>query len=407
METRSEIREQIQSRTETNLNDHKAFSLSEGGLFERALAKMNLQYNQAWLVMIALGIAWLPLVIISAIEGKLYSGAHLPFLKDYAMQVRVLIALPLLIMIKYSIDSKVSLVIQHISESLMSEVERERFASTALTRAKKLAASGYTEIILLLLVVIATVSFVKGNVLAGLKSGTDSWMTTRKSGNESLSLAGYWSVIISTPLTQFFFIRWVWRYFVWMLLLFRISKSNLNLLPTHSDRSGGIGIIMLAQKSFNLFFVAGSVLVAGQLIVVLLNDPDSFNTIRGLGIAYMVCSILLLLLPLMFFAGKLFRIKNEGLMHLSKLGTTMSYNFEAEWINELPIEQRIEKKQVDPSMLYDYTGLYDGLQQLRTVPVTVRDIISMAAMFFIPFIPVLFIHYSVPELLQKIVGLLV
>jgi hypothetical protein len=109
----------------------------------------------------------------------------------------------------------------------------------------------------------------------------------------------------------------------------------------------------------------------------------------------------------MFFAGKLFRIKNEGLMHLSKLGTTMSYNFEAEWINELPIEQRIEKKQVDPSMLYDYTGLYDGLQQLRTVPVTVRDIISMAAMFFIPFIPVLFIHYSVPELLQKIVGLLV
>jgi hypothetical protein len=165
---------------------------------------------------------------------------------------------------------------------------------------------------------------------------------------------------------------------------------------------------MLARKSFNLFFVAGSVLVAGQLIVVLLNDPDSFNTIRGLGIAYMVCSILLLLLlPLMFFAGKLFRIKNEGLMHLSKLGTTMSYNFEAEWINELPIEQRIEKKQVDPSMLYDYTGLYDGLQQLRTVPVTVRDIISMAAMFFIPFIPVLFIHYSVPELLQKIVGLLV
>ena len=39
---------------------------------------------------------------------------------------------------------------------------------------------------------------------------------------------------------------------------------------------------------------------------------------------------------------------------------------------------RLKREQhVDPSMVYDYSGIYDAVQQLRTIPVTLRDIISM------------------------------
>ena len=55
-------------------------------------------------------------------------------------------------------------------------------------------------------------------------------------------------------------------------------------------------------------------------------------------------------------------------------------------------------------MLYDYTGLYDFLQQLRMIPVTLRDVIGMAITLFVPFIPLLFIYYSVAELIQRLTG---
>jgi hypothetical protein len=102
---------------------------------------------------------------------------------------------------------------------------------------------------------------------------------------------------------------------------------------------------------------------------------------------------------------KLFKTKDRGLLHMSDLGATLSRQFEREWVNDLPIEKKLEE-QVDPSMLFDYSGMYDLLQQLRTVPVTPRDIIGMALILFVPFIPILFIRFSVVELLQKIAGLL-
>jgi len=72
----------------------------------------------------------------------------------------------------------------------------------------------------------------------------------------------------------------------------------------------------------------------------------------------------------------------------------------------LPIEKKIEENHVDPSMLFEYNSLYDSIQQLRTVPITVRDITGMIITLFVPFLPIPLIYFSIPELLQKIIGLL-
>jgi hypothetical protein len=116
--------------------------------------------------------------------------------------------------------------------------------------------------------------------------------------------------------------------------------------------------------------------------------------------------IVFILIPLLFFET-IIKIKNAGLLQLGKLGATLSRKFEREWwVNDFQGEKGTEEQQVDPSMLYDYSGIYDSVQQLRTVPVTPRDIIGMALTLVVPFIPILFIHFSVLELLQKIAGLL-
>jgi hypothetical protein len=70
----------------TNRNISEDFALSEGGPFHNAMVKMGMYNKQGKLAVAILCITWLPLVIISAIEGTLYSGVRLPFLYDVAMQ---------------------------------------------------------------------------------------------------------------------------------------------------------------------------------------------------------------------------------------------------------------------------------------------------------------------------------
>ena len=57
-------------------------------------------------------------------------------------------------------------------------------------------------------------------------------------------------------------------------------------------------------------------------------------------------------------------------------------------------------------MAYDYASMFDNLQQLRVIPVTPRDIISIAVTVALPFIPILFVYFSAAEVFQKIIGLL-
>jgi len=397
---------------EINLQSPEGFSLSSGGPFNRALELMRLHNKQGKLMGLSLCITWLPLLILTLFEGTLYTGRELPFLKDVAMHARLLVALPMLIMIELTIDSKVYVVIKYLAEELMSLKDRQDFLATSFQRARKLTNSALTEIILLLIVIGITVSFVRGGVYATLEDGTTSWMTYTREASQRMSVAGYWAIFISIPIFQFLILRWLWRYIIWVMLLFLLSKAKLNLMPTHADRAGGLGIIMIAQRSFNLIFVAGGVAISGRLIEQLIKHPDAFESIKRQGIAYIILCLVFLLVPLLFFMGKLFKIKNEGLLRMSNLGATLSRRFEHEWVNNLQIEEKIVKKkieeetEVDPSMIFDYSGMYDTLQQLRTVPVTPRDLIGMGLILFVPFIPIPFIHYSVVELLHKIAGLL-
>lgn len=382
------------------------FSLSEGGPFHRALVKTKLINRPGKVALIGLFIAWVPLLIITSINGTAFYGTEMPFLKDAAIQGRLLLAIPLLIIIRHTIDIKVNAVIHYIADALMSPEERQIIVSTAIYRAKKLTNSAMTELILVIIVIVYSISLVKNQTFGELQGGTTSWMAVFHEGNQDLTFAGRWAFFISIPIFQFLFFRWLWRYFVWILLLFRLSKSRMQLKPTHADKAGGLGIIMLAQRSFNMLFVAAGLVVSGELIVRLMKDPGSFNTVQNEIIGFIVVCVILILLPMLFFMGKLLLTKQKALKDLSKLSATLSSRFEEEWINDQPIDKRISESDVDPSMLFDYAGVFESVQQMRPFPVTIRDVAGLAISLFVPFIPLLVIHFSIVELLQRIIKLL-
>ena len=388
-------------------NSADFYSISEGGLVQRILQKWKIEKRPWHVAILFICITWLPLFIFNAIEGKLYSGSSLPFLKDVALQGRILLGIPMLILIRNVIYKKVSPVLKYLAEVMMIPEEWEYFIQGPLQKAKKNIDSIWIEFLLILVVVGIAMGSSAGTALFADHSYAGSWVFSGENGSHQLSHAGIWMHYISIPVFQFLFSRWLWQYFIWVRLLFQISKMNLNLQPTHPDSTGGLGIIQLAQKNFILLFMVFGMVISGGMIASLLKDTNLFDIIKVQVVGYLILGLFMMIFPLFFFIPKLVKTKYNGLLNLSKAGASLSTKYESEFVEFMCEEKKIAENTVDPSMQVDYFGVYQSLQVMRTIPIRFSDIAIMAIMLFVPFIPIFFIKYSVGEILQKLMGLLV
>ena len=94
-------------------------------------------------------------------------------------------------------------------------------------------------------------------------------------------------------------------------------------------------------------------------------------------------------------------------MDLGNLGATLSSKFEEEWLKNLPVEEKVLEKKVSTTTLQDYSTIYRSTEKMRTVPFRLADIITVILILVIPYVPILLIHFSIIELLQKLFGLLI
>jgi hypothetical protein len=62
-------------------------------------------------------------------------------------------------------------------------------------------------------------------------------------GRWHLTTAGIWYVFVSIPIVQFILPRWYLPLFIWFRFLWQISRVDLNLIPTHPDRCGGLAFL--------------------------------------------------------------------------------------------------------------------------------------------------------------------
>ncbi len=383
---------------------HDYFPFSEGGPVHGVLTRIHVYESRKKLVLLFWTITWLPLLILSIYEGTLTSG-DFPFLTDAATHARLLIALPMMLLIAGGIDYRIIEVKKYFAGTLMSGESQQREFDRILVSSRKLAESRIAEAAILLLIITVTVGYGNGSLIAGVPDG-GSWTHVSIGGQNMLTKAGTWLQRFSIPVYQFLLLRWFWRHVVWSIMLFRLSRTDMNLQATHPDKAGGLAVLMHAQKFFCTFFVAANVGISGQLCVKLLSAPDAFLSIRNDVFGYIGIFLVLIFLPMVFFSPKLLTVKENGLLHLSRTGARMSRMFEKEWVANLKMDEADPDTVIDPSTMQDYDTVFESLKEMRIVPFTVKDVMFVAILLFIPFLPILFIHFSVKELLGRLLGLL-
>jgi hypothetical protein len=142
------------------------------------------------------------------------------------------------------------------------------------------------------------------------------------------------------------------------------------------------------------------------MVALFAQHQVSFDVVKIEILAFVLLSLILIFSPLLFFIRRLIWAKYMGHLYLGKAGVNMSERFEDEWVSLMSEKKETAGGTVDPSYQADFTGVYRYLQDLSVIPFRLGDLIQISLTLFVPFIPVFFMHYSVAELLEKILGVL-
>jgi hypothetical protein len=221
---------------ETRSSFAEDFSITHGGPLHWLLVRLGFAGDTRQLVVgrpsLAILITWLPLFVLSVIAGQAFGHqVKIPFIRDYAVNVRFLIALPILILAEPGIDNRWRiLVLEFLRSKLVADADVPLFEAL-LQKAKRLRDRVLPELLLFVVAFLPSFFVIKTELLMG---GISSWHTTGIGAGE-LSRAGWWFDYVSTPVFRFLLLRWMWRLSLATFLLWRISKIKLRLVATHTD----------------------------------------------------------------------------------------------------------------------------------------------------------------------------
>jgi len=380
------------------------FSVVLGGPLYQLVARAHLSGDalerlRRRVIVISLA-AWLPLLILSMLGGRLWGDAvRVPFLVDIEVHARFLLALPLLIVAELVVHQRMRPVArQFLERGLIPERSRVRF-DLAMASAVRLRNSVVAEVLLIALVYLVGVLYVWPRYIA---LNVPTWYAVPTEGGRQLSPAGWWFVYVSLPLFQFMLFRWYFRVFVWMRFLWQVTRCDLSLVPTHPDRAGGLGFLSGTVIAFAPLLLAHGVLLAG-----LIADRIFFHAARlpdfKAELAVLVAFLLLIVLgPLLLFTPHLGLARRVGLREYGTLAQRYVREFDDKWLRGgAPADEPLVGS-ADIQSLADLGNSFEFVRSMRLVPFTRDTVFQLAGITLLPVVPLLLTMVSLEELVQRL-----
>jgi hypothetical protein len=314
------------------------------------------------------------------------------------MHVRLLLALPLLIVAELVVHQRLGLTVrQFVERGLIPDAARARF-DAIIDSAMRLRNSIAVEVLLIALVYVVGVGFVWRTQMA---LDVASWYGAPANGTLHPSLAGWWMGCVSLPAFQFLLLRWYFRLFVWARFQWQVSRLELTLVPTHPDRSGGLGFLAQVGYALAPLLVAqGTVLagtIANRIFFAGARLPDFKVELAGL-VAVMVFVILG---PMLVFSPKLAAAKRTGLREYGALAQRYVREFDRKWLRGgAPADESLVGSG-DIQSLADMANSFDIVNGMRLVPFTWQTVMQLAVATLVPVAPLLLTMFSLDQLLGQ------
>ncbi len=380
------------------------FSLVLGGPLYQLLRRAHLTGDALQLlrrrILVLTLLAWAPLLVLSVAEGHAWGGSiTVPFLYDVEMHVRLLLALPLLVVAETVVHRRMRPVVrQFLDRGLIPDAGRATF-DRAIASAMWLRNSIAAEVLLIALVYVVGVGFLWRTQVA---LDVSSWYGTSVDGRLRPSLAGWWMGCVSLPLFQFLLLRWYFRLLTWARFLWQVSRINLTFMPTHPDRCGGLGFLSSVSYAFSPLLLAQGALLAGMIANRIFFAGAQLPQFKVDIIGLVTVMVFAILGPLMVFGPQLESAKREGLREHGTLAQRYSREFDRKWLRGgAPPEEPLIGS-ADIQSLADLGNSYEVVKGMKWAPFTLQTVLQLAVTTLVPVVPLALTMISLEELLMRL-----
>jgi hypothetical protein len=347
-------------------------------------------------------IAWIPLVLLSAIDGRLLGGATIPMAGSLSVHARFLVAIPLFFLAESLFGDRAG---DALGRLLRTEVvageDRVHYV-----RAWKRALSHWDHGAMEAALVALTLTAIYVGFRTDLPAGVSAWRTQV---DGSLTFAGWWYSLVALPLFQFLLWRWGWRLLAWGWLLWRISRLRLRLVPIHPDRAGGLGGLGVAHADLSPLLFACSAMIAATFAERILFGGAALSEFAEPFVTVVTGLTALAVAPLFFFSKQLLDAKQRGLLEYTTLASTYVRAFDEKWLRGGAPKDEPLLGSADLQSLADLGNSFGVVGQMRFVPIGSMQVLGLAAAAVLPMLPLMTLAFPLDELiiggLKSLVGL--
>jgi hypothetical protein len=384
----------------------RPFLLMEGGpLFNIekrvGLIKERVPRTKRRAVLAAL-LTWVPLLILSAIDGRAF-GHSVPvsFVRDFSTYSRFLLAVPLLLFAENILGPRIARAAAHFVQSgVVVQKDYGQF-DRYVERGLRARDSIIAEVVLVILVYVTTIIGFKETAVH-----VTTWYATQTETGSSLTMAGWWLLGFCTPLYQFLVYRWLWRLFLWFQFLTRVHNLDLQLFPTHPDQAGGLGFVGDSQRFFGILLFAISIGSTGVLANDIVYDKIPLQNFAPAIGAYVVAALLVMLGPLIVFAGILLKTKRIGLHQYGTLATAYAGSFHRKWIEHQNPNNEPLLGTEDIRSLADLGNSFGLVEKMRPLPIDLRVLLHLVIATLLPMVPLLLTVMPLKDVLKLLMKVL-
>jgi hypothetical protein len=383
------------------------FSLVAGGGFHALLGRFGLleadmlpsRAAALWLALLAFSIP----AIFAAAQSLLdesYSGWD--YFEDGTVYARYMVAIFIMVATEHLADSRIVLMTRHFRDAgILKPASRARFAA-AVTRADRQASSYRTELVILL----AAFAWSMVTTRIATVVSTDSWEgMVAVTGMMRLSWAGEASALTSNTLFLFLVLRWFWRFYIWAALLAKTALMQLQIMPMHPDRCGGLGFLAIFPGIFSGLVFALSSVVAASLFKARLLMEHSDQMIWLAMATWFIMVVVIFLGPLVFFARPLYVARELALLQYGRLAQGHHLAFHQRWIASAESGEGILGS-ADPSSVSDLNAAVEIVHQMRSLPLDRGAVILLLSATGVPMLAVAALQMPLADLLKLILGVL-
>ena len=340
-------------------------------------------------------LGWFALAIVTAVESLvLKDGSFISFITDYGVLARSLIAAPLLVLGEDVTARHLSTLARYFRDAgPVRETDQPRFHAIVRST-RQLRDSRVTEVTIIAIAVGLAVAWsdVPLNEMP---------VWHRVSGG--FSVAGLWHQFVSLPILLFLLLGWFWRMALWARFLFKVSRLDLRLIPSHPDGSAGLKFVGISLESLSIGPAGMATILAGTIANRVLHQGEALLSFRPIVIEFLVAVLIMVAGPLLFFTPKLLEAMHHGALEYGAIARKVGQQWEQRWLDSAE-DHAHALHTADFISTNNLYGLVSRVYTMRIVPVEIKNLAILAMASVIPFIPAVLTEISPLTLAKSING---